>query len=323
MEHRIKNWRRLLACSQSKNKLTEFLAESWKSENLRNKLCDKTMYIGYGEKRLKLTRNEWEEVEHLRCTHEEADTRLLLHAHHAAQCSASVVVVADDTDVMMICLGVNSSFSNAKLFLRRGTKSRVRIVDITKLSQSLGKEVSSALPGLHSWTGCDSVSSFAGHGKVKALKLLQVNAKFRDAFISIGDSWDLKPDVFEVVEEFTCQMYSKNTPTVHVNDLRYEIFSCKKGSVESGQLPPCRDTLLQHTLRSNYQAAIWKRSLENLPDIPEASSEHGWQIDDNGDLTIKWMTGMPAPQAVISLISCQCRCCDTGVCAVHPISPAY
>ena len=36
--HKIKNWRRLLPCTESKNKLTAFLAESWKEQKFREKL---------------------------------------------------------------------------------------------------------------------------------------------------------------------------------------------------------------------------------------------------------------------------------------------
>lgn len=36
--HKIIFFRRLLACSETKNKLTKFLAESWKAESKREKL---------------------------------------------------------------------------------------------------------------------------------------------------------------------------------------------------------------------------------------------------------------------------------------------
>ncbi|KAG0710132.1 hypothetical protein GWK47_023437 [Chionoecetes opilio] len=89
--------------------------------------------------------------------------------------------------------------------------------------------------------------------------------------------------------------------------LRYHMFCAKKGQIESGQLPPCEDSLMQHTLRANYQAAIWRRSLENLPDVPAPSAGHGWELDDGGTLKIRWMAGLPAPDVVLNLISCTCR----------------
>ena len=64
--------------------------------------------------------------------------------------------------------------------------------------------------------------------------------------------------------------------------------------------------LRQHTLRANYQAAIWRQSLKRLPGISEPSAGHGWELNTEGDLTIQWMTGEAAPNAVLSLISCKC-----------------
>lgn len=45
-----------------------------------------------------------------------------------------------------------------------------------KIANSIGQNVRSALLGLHSFTGCDSVSAFAGTGKVKPFEML-INKK--------------------------------------------------------------------------------------------------------------------------------------------------
>ena len=139
---------------------------------------------------------------------------------------------------------------------------------------------------------------------------MQQHQIYRQAFISLGSSWSLAPETFSLIQKFTCQLYSKYTKITKVNDLRYQVFCAKNGDVESGQLPPCEDTLRQHTLRANYQAAIWRHSLESLSDIPEPSAGHGWELNTEWDLTIQWMTGEAAPNAVLSLISCKCtqRC---------------
>ncbi len=52
-----------------------------------------------------MTAENWFEVEELRSNQEEADTRLILHALHASKTgSQAVIVTAEDTDVMIICL---------------------------------------------------------------------------------------------------------------------------------------------------------------------------------------------------------------------------
>ena len=96
------------------------------------------------------------------------------------------------------------------------------------------------------WTGCDSVSAFAGQGKIKALDLIQTSDTFREAFESLGVEWNVSDELFPVLENFTCAMYARNAKSTTVNALRYDMFRSKKGDVSSGQLPPCKDALKQH-----------------------------------------------------------------------------
>ena len=127
--HNIRNWRRLLTCTVTKNKVTKFLADSWQEPSRREKLGDKTMLVASQELCFKLTASTYEEVDILANTQEEADTCLFLHAQHAAL-THSLVIMADDTDVFIISLGLSSSI-NCKMYIRLGTKSHVRMIDIS------------------------------------------------------------------------------------------------------------------------------------------------------------------------------------------------
>ena len=82
----------------------------------------------------------------------------------------------------MILLGKHSEIGK-RILLRRGNKNQPRLIDISKLGTALGTEVCEALVGVHAWTGCDSVSSFAVKGKVKAVDLTRKNEQFRDTFV--------------------------------------------------------------------------------------------------------------------------------------------
>jgi len=53
------------------------------------------------------------------------------------------------------------------------------------LGTALGKEVCEALIDVHAWNECDSVGSFEGKGKVKAVKLIRKNEQFRDTFVHL------------------------------------------------------------------------------------------------------------------------------------------
>ena len=55
-------------------------------------------------------------------------------------------------------------------------------MDIKKVTATLGTDVCKALIGMHAYTGCDTVSAFAGKGKAKALKLLTKSKLYQDTF---------------------------------------------------------------------------------------------------------------------------------------------
>ena len=76
----------------------------------------------------------------------------------------------------------------------------------------------------------------------------------------------------------------------------------------SHQLPSCRDSLVKHSQRANYQAAKWKRCLLQNPQVPSPVGK-GWKIErEEGaeQLVIDWMAGKPAPEAILELLSCNC-----------------
>ena len=55
----------------------------------------------------------------------------------------------------------------ASLFLKSGSRTRTKVVDITKVAASLGSKVCKGVLGMHAFAGCDTVSAFAGRGKAQ------------------------------------------------------------------------------------------------------------------------------------------------------------
>ena len=91
---------------------------------------------------------------------------MLLHALHAAESGyKAVVITAEDTDMLVLCLGFNKNI-HCPIYQKCGTQNKTRFLDITKLGQSIWSGVSDALLGMHGFTGCDTVSAFAGRGKI-------------------------------------------------------------------------------------------------------------------------------------------------------------
>ena len=126
-----------------------------------------------------------------------------------------------------------------------------------------------ALPGLHAFTGCDTVSAFAGKDKTRALTMLTANAEFKEAFAQLVVQWNLIPNVHVNLEEFVCKLYATRPATSSIDALRYNLCCARKGDAESHQLPLCQGCLRKHTIRANYRVAIWGRSLVNDLETPD------------------------------------------------------
>jgi len=121
-------------------------------------------------------------------------------------------------------------------------------------------------------------------------------------------------ELSEKLQEITCYMYLTSTRTTQLNKLRYQIFCARRTEVDLSQLLPCADCSSMHILRTNYQAAIWRRCLEPSLFVP-SPTDCGWTTDEDGNLVVEWMRGSPAPDAVLQLLSCKCvRSCKLPVC---------
>ena len=155
-------------------------------------------------------------------TQEEADTRILLHAAHAtASTYKAVVVASEDTEEFVLCLAFENLLP-CKVFVKSSRQTRTIYIAISKVVLALGSQVCLALPGLHAFTGCDSVSAFFGKGKVAALKIVRRNQSFQNPFREIGMRWELSDDLLVKLKEFTCMMYTFSPGTSYVNELRYK-----------------------------------------------------------------------------------------------------
>ena len=102
------------------------------------------------------------------CTHEEADTRLILHARQLGTATLRVIR-SPDTDVAVLAYCYTSQVQ-ARLLFRIGTNARRCYVDINALAKiTYGHAVYHTLHGLHTFSGCNSTSAFVGSSKKTGL----------------------------------------------------------------------------------------------------------------------------------------------------------
>jgi len=110
----VKNWRQILSSSDSKRHLMGYFVQDWeRKQHLVGE--NKQLYVTQESKCIKITKEAVMKVHELACTREEADTRVILHASHAA-CSGfkSVVIVA--ADILVLCIAFKKEI-NCNLYM--------------------------------------------------------------------------------------------------------------------------------------------------------------------------------------------------------------
>lgn len=129
------------------------------------------------------------------------------------------------------------------------------------------------------------------------------NEEFVSAFSNLGSSEVVCEETINDLDLFTCRLFGDQTATT-VNDARYNAFT--KGKFGEDCLPPNKDALLLHITRANYVAYIWRRCLSPTIDAPDFCN-HGWQVDESGDVRVKWLSCLPAMDNILESASCNCK----------------
>ena len=298
-----KKWKTFMSGAANKARLQAFLADEWKQTisdiniEIMVAVSEQCEQVKWSSAK---TPPQCTTIANLRCNHEEADTRLILHSSHAAQTHNNVVILSPDTDVAMLALS-HASQLNTRLLFATGSGNKHRVLDLSFLANHMGSALCKALLGFHSFTGCDTVSSFAGKGKKTCYKALSSSPEFIEAFAAVGVDFSISDQLVGLMEKYVCTLY--NSKDDNVNQARYNLF-CNTTPLEKS-LPPNLDALTQHTKRANYQACIWKQSLNPMVQLP-SPDENGWKKED-GKLCVEWLTGLPAPQEILKLTHCSCK----------------
>ena len=106
---------------------------------------------------------------------EEADGRIMKHVADAARQGILVAVIRSvDSDVFAIAVSHFhdvQSFGLSKLWIWMGVGQKTRFIPVHSVAASLGPAHAVALRGFHSFSGCDTCSSFALKGKKNLMEI--------------------------------------------------------------------------------------------------------------------------------------------------------
>ena len=211
------------------------------------------------------------------CSHEEADTRIFVHARHAAhEGSKSLLVKASDTDILVIAISVMptlQAIGMQQLWSAFGQSRNMRWIPAHELYRSIGPEKGSGITFVHAFTGCHVVSALRGKGKKCAWQTWEMCPEASDVFARLSQ---YQPTVnyneMDILEKFVVIMYDRSSTATGVNNARLDMFARKQRPYQA--IPPTRSALLQHVNRAAYQAdCVWSQSTLRQP---ETQSPADW-----------------------------------------------
>ena len=188
---------------------------------------------------MSIQRGSAEFVRTLHADHEEADTRLLLHAQHAAKDGARVVIQSPDTDVLVLSVSHCEEIGCQELWFRTGVKERIRYIPVHKIAARLGRPMCKAIPAFHALIGCDTTRSLSGIGKKNAWKVLCRDESHQESLARFGLTPNIDRSTAAQTEAFICSLYrSPKEPISTTDELRNSMFCHKKQSSESQSFAP-------------------------------------------------------------------------------------
>ena len=154
-----KQWKKFLSVGSNTEWLVEFLVQHWRNVPC-SALQSTQLFATNKEKCYHYYSNgdrvNVEEVPELECDHEEADTRMFVHAQHAAASLDVVVIKSPDTDVFIIALACQANIP-ATLIFDTGTANNWRRIDVGRVAEFFGPRWCKAMIGFHIFTGENNV----------------------------------------------------------------------------------------------------------------------------------------------------------------------
>ena len=120
------------------------------------------------------------------CTHEKADTKIILHASDCAQQGINDIILR--TDVVVLAIANFSRLQIRRLWIAFGVSKQYRYIAIDDIVRALGEEKSQVLHISHTYTGCDQTTGFLGRGKNTAWATWMSYGEATTAFTALSNS---------------------------------------------------------------------------------------------------------------------------------------
>ncbi len=127
------NWDTFLRSNANKDELFRHLSDCIQACETGRKVT-----ISTKDEAIVSTQNDMSDVEYLQpCSHEDADTRILLHVSHCAQGLCKVVIRTIDTDVIFFAIGHFLALRLDELWISFGLGTHLRQIAIHEIVKNV------------------------------------------------------------------------------------------------------------------------------------------------------------------------------------------
>lgn len=303
------NWQSFLRDENNKQELFHFIADKVTEMKTAN-----IVIVTKGEDAVSNQTTNLDAI--APCSHEEADTRIFLHAQHAVkQGHKSLMIDANDTDILIIATSVMPYLMQLgleKMWVTFGKGEKTRWIPIHEVVSAIGPEKTRGILFFHAFSGCDIVSSFHGKSKKSAWKTWDVCDEVSNTFARLSKCPSAVEDSdLQALERFVVLMYDRSSDVTTVNEARLDLFARKQRQYDL--IPPTQAALKEHAKRASYEAGyVWGQALKRHPQMP-SPSDWGWVKKDE-EWKVFWTPLPPITESCWELTKCGCNKACTGRC---------
>lgn len=269
---------KFLSNSSNKESLITLICELLESEKIENQICN-----------------------------DDADVDIVKMAISKKKVSNEVVIVGEDTDLLVILTELASSIKE-KIYIRKQVKKNEQMFLFYTQYSFIYPHLIQYILFIHAFSGCDATSSFFKRGKKSVVESFQ---KYLTAISSEMLTF-YKPNASKSAlrnagETCVKAVYGFD-PVKHIelNVMRFTLFQKlvnTKRSIACNlcSLPPTSDSLYHHSLRVYFQVQTWLGRGDLLNPV-----DYGWKKSENGLMPITTKEKL-IPDNLISILKCSCR----------------
>jgi predicted nuclease of predicted toxin-antitoxin system len=216
-----------------------------------------------------------------------------------------VILVGEDNDLLaLLC---HYAQPKCKKLLFQTSKCTWDIIETQKAMCGLEKSVLL----LHCFFGCDTTSQIFNISKDKVFKDIELQRTCHEVSAAFYAQDSCKEAISTVGDKIMIALYKKKEGK-DLNKLRHKVFMDKvagKKSVKPEQLPPTKDSSIQHYFRVYHQIQSWLgRKLDPL--------SWGWKLMEDKLLPVTTLR-QAGPDYILKYVRCSCSAlnCNTDRCS--------